>query len=417
MNEEQQRKQKRLKAMVIAIALFVVLAFSVMVIADYLDSKVKNQKTYASVPDLPLDGIDPKEIWVDQIRTENEAVQERVDFIQEMFERRTKEEGERDSSNQNEINALRTEIENLKSELMRNETTTPSFSDHSRGELKQVSNSYQQENLDLYSVDPFISVPFSNIQEFVAPLSSITCQEPTNLHHVDRSIPAGTTVKAILLSSVDMPCGVRGSTDPLPVKLRMIADGRLPHEVRARLKSGIVTASVYGDLSSERVYFRLEKLIQVRADGHYIETQVAGYVSGEDGKYGLRGVVVDKSSQLIENALMSGFLSGASGFFEAAAMTKLCPYNGCYPEEGSNINWKQSAGQLAIAGTSGGVTNALDALTDYFVKRAEQLRPVIQITPGRIIDITFSESADLGDLHTHERVRNGGKRGGEYETS
>lgn len=251
----------------------------------------------------------------------------------------------------------------------------------------------------------------SPLLEVFTPLSTVCCPEAMNLHHVDQTIPSGTTVKAILLSSVDLPCGVRGNTDPLPVKLRIIADGRLPHAVKARLKSGIITACVYGDLSSERAYFRLEKLTQVKPDGYFIETQVAGYVSGEDGKYGLRGTVVDKSCQLVENALFSGFLSGASNFFEAAATARLSPvlpFGNCAGESCS-MDWGQAAGQLSVAGGSGGVTNALDVLTDYFIKRAEQLRPVIQITPGRIVDITFSDSADLGELYTHERVRNGGK--------
>ncbi len=409
MNEEHQTKQKRLRYLVAACAGVIFLAASAFIIRDYLHETENQKSSYISTPHLPLDGIDPKEIWVDQMRSENEVVQGKVEFIQEMFLKRIQEEGEREYSTQNEITALRSEIDKLRSELKKNESPEAPIRENLREELRNASVNYQQGGWD-----PFAnSQPSIPPQEVFMPLTLVSCPEPTNLHHINRTIPAGTTIKAILLSSVDMPCGVKGSTDPLPVKLRIIADGRLPHEVRARLKSGIVTACVYGDLSSERVYFRLEKLTQVRADGHYIETQVAGYVSGEDGKYGLRGTVVDKSSLLIENALMSGFLSGASNFFEAAAMSRLYPVTGLngYPAEDCQTSWKQSAGQLAIAGGSEGVTNALDALTDYFIRRAEQLRPVIQITPGRIVDITFSDCADLGDLYTHERVRNMGRAG------
>ena len=413
MNEEHLKKQKWWLYGVAALVGIIFLAFCGSVILDYLeDTKKQSNKLYVTNADLPLDGVNPKEIWVDQIRTENEIVQGKVDFIQEMVVGRIKQEDERESSTHQEILVLRSEIDNLRAELKNKQSAPLPTSENLRAELRNVSEDHRNGDWNPFnSQPPFADSPPPFPPEVFAPLTCVTCNEPKNLHHVDRTIPTGTTVKAILLSSVDIPCGVKGSTDPLPVKLRIIADGRLPHKVRARLKSGIVTASVYGDLSSERVYFRLEKLTQVRCDGNYIETVIAGYVSGEDGKYGVRGTVVDKSCQLIENALMSGFLSGASNFFEAAALARLYPAGGygCAPLPGFQPSWGQSAGQLAIAGGTEGVTNAMDALTEYFIKRAEQLRPVIQITPGRTVDITFLECADLGDLYTHERVRSCGE--------
>ncbi len=402
--------QRGLKMLVISVAGLVFLSISGYVLYDYFVPPKKLNKNYSTATHLPMDGVDPKEIWVDQMRTENEIVQGKVDYIHELIVTNRKEEEERDTTTQSEIDRLKRELEQMKSELKNGQSHTSN--QYLKNEIKTSAlATYGQASWD--SMEN--SVAIVQQEETFAPLSVTVCPEATNLHHVNRAIPAGTTVKAILLSSVDVPCGVKGGSDPLPVKLRIIANGRLPHEVCARLKGGIVTASVYGDLSSERAYFRLEKLTQVRSDGHYIETQVAGYVSGEDGKYGLRGTVVDKSALLIENALISGFLSGASEFFQAAALAKLYPntiVEGAYGYGNlSSSSWGQTAGQLAVAGGTQGVNNSLDALTEYFIKRAEQLRPVIQITPGRIIDITFSDRADLGDLYTHERVRNSGKQG------
>lgn len=402
MNEEHRKKQKFLTVGGIVLVVVIFLISSYAVISEHFESQEKgNSRSYVTTADLPLDSIDPKEIWVNQIRTENEFVQGKVDFMQDMFVNRMKNEAEKESATQNEIKSLKEELISLRSEVKKYQAST--VQETLKKELRSVSSS----SVSLYEEND----PFGNFQpipeQLFEPISSVICPDTKSLHHVEKTIPTGTTVKAILLSSVDIPCGVRGSSDPLPVKLRIIADARLPHGVRARLKSGIVTASVYGELSSERAYFRLEKLTQIKPDGHFIETQVAGYVSGEDGKYGLRGVVVDKSCQLVESALLSGFLSGASNFFETAAAAQLSP--GCCFGDNNSLRWGRTAGQVGIAGGSSGVSNALDVLTDYFIKRAEQLRPVIEITPGRIVDITFSDSADLGDLYTHERVRNSGK--------
>jgi hypothetical protein len=121
-------------------------------------------------------------------------------------------------------------------------------------------------------------------------------------------------------------------------------------------------------------------------------------VSGEDGKYGLRGIVVDKSAQLIENAMISGFLSGASNFFEAAAMARLYPCTQLSDgtQVQGNMNWKQSAGQLAIAGGSGGATNAMDALSDGLILKCEAFFTVLDNGmlawgDGRPLDYTFNK--------------------------
>ena len=53
-----------------------------------------------------------------------------------------------------------------------------------------------------------------------------------------------------------------------------------------------------------------------------------GFVSGEDGKQGLRGTVVDRSISQIKNAAISGFVSGMSQLAQAAINAKYYP--GCY---------------------------------------------------------------------------------------
>jgi conjugal transfer pilus assembly protein TraB len=227
--------------------------------------------------------------------------------------------------------------------------------------------------------------------------------------NVRQVIPAGTTVKAVLVSSVDAPCNTFASADPQPVKLRILDDGHLPKGVTAKLKGGIIIASVYGDLSSERVYMRIERLTQVKACGDFIETAVTGFVTGEDGKYGVRGCVVDKSVMMVGNAAVSGFFSGVSQYFQAAALSKYCPPCGPYGAAcgpcGPSGSCTPMGYEIAMQGGIQGTCSAFDMLTDYFVKRAEQIRPVIEVTAGRIVDVTFTHNAELGDLYTQEKVQ------------
>src|SRR5690606_28627613 len=115
----------------------------------------------------------------------------------------------------------------------------------------------------------------------------------------------------------------------------------------------------------------LERLTQVTADGEFIETAISGFVSGEDGKYGVRGTVVDKSSKLVSNAALSGLFSGVNQYFQSVARSKYCD-DCCDYRSG----WKDCGYGALQEGAFCGSSDAFNALTDYYIKRAEQIRPV-----------------------------------------
>jgi conjugal transfer pilus assembly protein TraB len=180
--------------------------------------------------------------------------------------------------------------------------------------------------------------------------------------------------------------------------LRILDDGHLPQGVLAKVKNGLILASAYGDISTERVYMRLERLTKVQPNGEFVETEITGFVSGEDGKYGVRGQVVDKSACLVANAAYSGFFSGVSQFLNTTMVASLSNSScGC---GGNPFGWELLEGS-GLQGT----TNAFDMLADYYIQRAEQIVPVIEVTAGRVVDITFTHKAELGDLCTQDKVR------------
>jgi hypothetical protein len=49
-----------------------------------------------------------------------------------------------------------------------------------------------------------------------------------------------------------------------------------------------------------------------------------------------------------------------------------------------------SIGETFMSGMAGGATTALDRLSQYYIDRAEQLQPVIQIAAGQVVDIVFT---------------------------
>lgn len=220
-------------------------------------------------------------------------------------------------------------------------------------------------------------------------------------------IPSGAYVKAVLLSAVDASVGVNVSGDPQPVLLRLLDDAYLPNNANTQMKRCHIMGAARGDLSSERVFIRLEKMSCVDAETNtIIETDVSGYVTGEDGRNGLQGFVVDRSGRMISSAALVGMLSGATSFLQTWVATR-----------GHEMTLGRSGGERGVqnnvmspdfmrAGSSNtqGISNAFDKLADYYIKRAEQLQPVVIINAGRTVNVVFSKGARYG-VEYQEKTR------------
>ena len=212
-------------------------------------------------------------------------------------------------------------------------------------------------------------------------------------------LPAGTFAQAVLLGGVDASTAIAASSDPRPVLLRMTDKGTLPRKFCSDLKDCHLLASAYGDLSSERVYMRLEKLTCTeRVGGEISETQVAGYVSGEDGKAGVRGVVVDRAGPVIRNSLMGGFFSGMGKFFESSQSQfalPATPFGALNP---------LSSQRILSAGAASGTSHALEKYAEFFIKRAEQLQPVLQVAAGRAVNVVFTQGTPFGETSVRKAL-------------
>lgn len=207
-------------------------------------------------------------------------------------------------------------------------------------------------------------------------------------HHVRDFLPAGAFAKAVLLSGLDAPTGGLAKTNPQPVLLRLVDHGTLPNRFRSRVRECFVTAAGYGDLASERAYLRLEKLSCVLRDGTVLEVALKGFVTGEDGKAGLRGRVVSKQGQLIARALVAG-VAGGIGNGVAQSFTSLST---------SALGNVQSIdpGNIAQYGVANGFASALDRIAQWYLERANEVYPVLEVDAGRVVEVVLNEGLELG---------------------
>lgn len=327
--------------------------------------------------DLPADRINPQDIWMTRLEAEEQRLDQKVGYLEEIVLQGAKQQEQKDAENielRREIARLKREVHELPQQITQLEPLT------------------QREGPLFERATPVpVRIP--------TPLVEHVMNQPTvSTSNVSTMVPAGATARAVLVSALDAPVGVFSASDPQPIKLRLLDNAHMSKGVDVELKGAVVIGSAYGDLSSERVYMRLERMTQVASTGEFVETQVAGYVSGEDGRYGVRGTVVDKAGKLLTNAALSGVMSGVNQFLQATInaqnirnATKGLP---------NDLRWDL----IKESGLSG-CSNAMETLSNYYIEKAEQIQPVIQIEAGRIVDITFTHGAKIGELETHDRVR------------
>ncbi|MEO0031273.1 MAG: hypothetical protein RIS94_1031 [Pseudomonadota bacterium] len=201
-------------------------------------------------------------------------------------------------------------------------------------------------------------------------------------------LPPNSIARARVVVGVDAATSVRSQSDPLPVVLRITgparsvyAEGRL---LRTQIEGCMVNGAASGDLSSEKVYVRLQRMTCPQPGGRFAVSEVKGFIAF-GGKTGVRGRVVSREGGLVGQAFLAGLAGGFGRGFSLNTETALT---------GSNVSvngerQKLSLGDIAQGGVGSGIASSADQVSKYLIERAEQYQPVIEMPTGIDVEIVF----------------------------
>lgn len=210
----------------------------------------------------------------------------------------------------------------------------------------------------------------------------------TKPHNVSTYIPSNTFAKGVLVSAISANTGGNASTDPSPMLIRITDFAQLPNKARANIKSCMVGASGFGDLSTERVKARLTNLSCVLKNGQALDIPVDGYISGEDARAGVRGMLVQHSGSLVAKAALAGFIQGIGQIGQAMGQTQtITPLGG--------VTTTVSPQQALVAGAGSGVSQAGSTLSQYYLSQLQAISPSIEVSAGRHITVIFTHGIEL----------------------
>ncbi len=388
-NEAENIQKKNI--IIIGISLFAILLFLMFIVDD--DNTKKREKIGEFK--IITDNEAAKTTWVGKVAPEVQVTNKQV-----------REVIRKNQQLQKEIELLKKMLIEIKKETK--ETNKPQPQHNKRNIAPQNQNTKLYSNYPLppkpqkpqeVGLNTFGKVPVLKKQivvkkeELPDPLAYVKIAQPEKEKPKPQKpkpkniIPTGTINKVILLGGMDAPTMARAKDNPLPVLMKVTDLSFLPNDWREDIRGCFILGEGYGDLSSERAYIKTTTLSCITNDGYHIDTPFRGAVYGEDGKVGLRGRVVTKQGALIARTLLAGFLQGISEAFKQNTTIVSVSPQGTTQTIDPNKAFQ--------AGIFNGAATATQKLAEFYLKMADQVAPVIEISAGRRVDVIALEPIEL----------------------
>ena len=201
-------------------------------------------------------------------------------------------------------------------------------------------------------------------------------------------LPPNSIATAKVVVGVDATTNAKSQTDPLPVVLRITGPARSVYVQGKLLKTNITGCMVNGaalaDLSSEKVYVKLQRMTCPQPGGKVAVSEVKGFIAF-GGKTGVRGRVVSRTGNLVGQALIAGVLGGFGRGFSANSSAFLTAPSVNVSGQRSTL----SPTDIAQGGLGQGVAQSADMVSKYLIERAEQYQPVVEMPTGLDVEVVF----------------------------
>lgn len=234
-------------------------------------------------------------------------------------------------------------------------------------------------NLDIEPLEADSSVNYEKVYEMKKEEKK---QEKPKLH-----IMTGFA-KATLITGVSASTFGEGIEHPKPVILSLDSPSVIANDDQEDLQDCMLIGEASGNMNSSRAEIKITRIScsATNKEGKKVKIEFAadpiGWVIGEDGKYGLKGRLVDSAGKIILRQIMVGFLQGVATAFQ--------PQQVYIPNPVSATGTVQSLS----SGIAGGVNTAFTSLAQYYQKMLEGMYPYIDVMPGRRVTVLFKGFQD-----------------------
>jgi conjugal transfer pilus assembly protein TraB len=372
----------RIKQIRLFIGLLIVVVIILGFLINYVQEKTIVEKPVVAPQTLKVEladkALDPDKMWRNH---HEEALKAKTD---ELNKRIVQAEASVEETKNKFIEESRLQVESLKEQLK----MAKAEMDEANRMLRGVA-AREEERLNaepLHKATAIEMQGFDNDTEFDMPKSAADY------------VPEGTYFTGYLLGGIVVSTAL-GAADEnsTPVNIQLKGRGNLAKQNGLDISKCRIIGSAYGDLSSERAFIRLEKMV-CEEDGMYITSEIAGDVHGPDGFNGIKGTVVSTGAKHIKNAAIGGLISGLAGSARGQ--------EGINITSGGLVSTKSKGFKdMATGGLLSGASNAGEKIADYYLRQAESMSPVLTIPGGVRVNPQIIKGFFIGQVNTHRKIK------------
>lgn len=343
--------------------------------------ELSRKEVIFEAPDEDMTGIkesvDPRDVWTAKV--EKNVSDTVADLKLEIAKMQ--------ASKNDEIQSLQQEIE-----LLKNQTKMQI----DLAKQRELEDSLQRSNMSIITPEPVILKKSKTLGVFNKSYGA-------KKRNIKDYVASGTFASAVIQTGIVVGTGSNTQSNPEPLMLRLTDAGIFSSFGRnSQIKEAILIGDCSGDLSAERARCRLQTISLENFKGEIVEKPVQGWVVDKnDGVVGVRGKVVDRSSDMLRMAMLNGVLGGMSSFLQNQSTSGVFPISPITGQQNALSGMSQIKGGMAS-----GAGNAFSKMADFVMERFNSMTPQIAVESGREVDVVFRIGFDVSSDETIEQVNN-----------
>jgi len=291
-------------------------------------------------------------------------------------------------TNEEEIKELRKGQEEMKKDFL---TLQKNMEENFKIIQKELSkplspspHNYNQEEMQNTGTPPiFPEDKTKGIRVFEKSSSDAGKDTTTGFEEFDYSqliSPSGSIARATLLTGV---FATEGNSYPVLLEITspLYETKRKTNDI---VLHSFVVGDAVGDLSSSRVYLRLQSIALYLEDGTVKTLPVKGWATdARDGIYGVKGDVMQRDGAFLGLSLIAAFIGGVGDAVSAAGrLTTTVPTGG-----GMYQTTQIDSTKIWEVAAASGIAEAAGQLSKRYMDKADQIKPVVCIAPGIVVDL------------------------------
>lgn len=221
-------------------------------------------------------------------------------------------------------------------------------------------------------------------------------------------------MNALLVAGVSAPTFSGGAANPKPIILTIMGEQYLANGFKANLDGCFAMATASGNIITSRAEMLITKITcNYKKNGkmYEISQNVKGWVIGGDGKYGVKGLLVDSSGKILTKSVVMGMLEGLGNMASQTASAYITQQTSSNNGTGKNPNYSSIATNNLVNGAGKGISNGFNVISEYYKKILDAYFPYIDIKAGKKVTILLNggesvteKAVDVINIHKEEDI-------------